>query len=82
MIKLDGQEATQNDKGHWVVDNKLASVDGVKLMKGAEFAYTREEIMAMIVAQLDEVEKPLEIEGYYDMLKAEKQTAILEALGL
>ena len=38
--------------------------------------------MAMTVAELDEVENPLELESYYDLLKAEKQVAILEALGL
>jgi len=82
MIQLNGQNATQNDKGHWVVGNRLVSRDGVELIGGAVKVYTRDEILAMTVAQLDEVERPLDIEGYYDMLKADKQTAILEALGL
>jgi len=61
--------------------NRVVAINGV-LESGFERVYTREEILAMTVAQLDEVERPLNLEGYYDMLKAEKQTAILEALEL
>jgi len=78
-------EAVQNSKGHYVVGNTLVSVDGLTLRSGFAFpepTYTREQILAMTVAELDVVEHPLEIDGYYAMLKADKQTAILEALGL
>ena len=78
-------EATQNSKGHWVLGNMLVSVDGENLRSGFTFpepTYTREQILGMTVAELDAVEEPLNIDGYYAMLKAEKQTAILEALGL
>jgi len=67
---------------------RVIALDGV-LVDGAEKIiespiYTREQILAMTIAGLDEVESSMEnIEGYYALtLKADKQQAILSALGL
>ena len=80
-------ETTVNKWGHHVAPNgDLVSVDGVEIKDPSytipEPTYTREQLLAMTVAELDEVEVPLDIDGYYSMLKADKQTALLEALGL
>ena len=77
-IEINAVGPTLLPNGHCVAFN------GVLQPKVAEApaVYTREQILAMTVAELDAVEEPLNIDGYYAMLKAEKQTAILEALGL
>ena len=76
-------EATQNEKGHWTVGNILVSVDGVNFVGGYQRAYTYDEIMAMTVAELDAVEASIEnIVGFSTMLKADKQQALLYALGI
>ena len=86
-VKYNGQEfeAGLNEKGHYVVGGTLVSLDGVNFTKGFEkvIEYTKEQILTMSVAELDAVEAEIgNIDGYYAMLKADKQTAILEAFGL
>ena len=81
------KESRQDKKGRWIVDNRtLVSIDGIKFENGFGFpepTYTREQLLAMTVAELDAVEAEIgNIDGYYSMLKADKQTAILDALVL
>ena len=78
--------ARQDEKGRWIVDNRtLVSIDGVKLEKGFElpeltFSFTSDEILAMTVAELDELGELMEVE--LSGLKADKQQQILGALNL
>jgi len=88
QVIFNGKEYTTevNKYGHHTCGGELVSVDGINIAD-PRFTipaptYTREQILAMTVAELDVVEHPLEIDGHYAMLKADKQTAILEALGL
>ena len=62
--------------------NMVVSING-KLEDYIELDYSYDEIMSMTVAELDAVEASIEnIVGFSSMLKADKQQALLMALGI